>query len=434
MVPPTNISTRDVTDFSAPLIPIETPDCVKKYIRDLRRQPSVYKPSRAMRLVLMLMARIQIGDLEITLPDERVLKFTGQRPGPSGKLVMHNDRVARKFLIGGQLGFCESYLDGDWSSPDIATFFELILKNSDEIRKTLLGKRWVRFVSYLVHTLKPNSKRGSRKNIYSHYDIGNDFYARWLDPSMTYSSAFFGGDETLSLEDAQAKKYQKILDHLGAKSGDHILEIGCGWGGFAEYAASKGCKVTGITVSQAQYDYARERIQKAGFNDNVNINLQDYRDLEGQFDHIASIEMFEAVGEPYWPVYFDSLKKHLKPGGKACLQIITINDRDFPTYRKSADYIQRYIFPGGMLPSLEVLHNHTGRSNLEITDVFAFGPDYATTLALWNQRFQAQWPKIKSAQMDQRFKRLWEQYLCYCQAGFAAGKIDVIQATLTHAK
>lgn len=409
---------------------IHSPEALQDFIAKQFSRSSAYRPSRSMRVCLHLLAHIKIGQLDIILPDNRALRFGGKQDGPKALLRIHNDRAAKRFMTGGQLAFCEAYLDGDWSSPDMALFFELILQNAQSMRETLLGKKWMRFVSYLAHLVKPNSKRGSRKNIYSHYDIGNDFYAQWLDPSMTYSSALFA-DGITDLEVGQARKYEEMVRRLELKSEHHVLEIGCGWGGFAEYAARQvGCKMTCITVSQAQYDYAVARIEKAGLSDLVEIRFQDYRDVEGEFDRIASIEMFEAVGEAYWPVFFETLKARLKTGGRATLQIITINDDDFKTYRRAADYIQRYIFPGGMLPSMTALSEQISAAGLTQGSHLSFGRDYAKTLHMWNDTFQEVWPSLTSENMKPRFKRLWEQYLCYCEAGFNVGTIDVVQINI----
>lgn len=383
--------------------------------------------SRTMQLVIHLLSHLRKGRLRIILPDGHEYEFKADESGPSAVLNFHTDRVARRFLTGGKLGFCESYLDDEWSSPDIAALFELFLVNSQAFKTALMGKKWVRFMSRLIHTLRPNSQRGSRKNIYAHYDIGNDFYAAWLDPSMTYSAALFE-NENMTLEDAQEAKYAALLKQMDAQPHHHILEIGCGWGGFAEHAArTLGCRVTGITLSEAQHEYASEHMRQAGLADLVEIRLCDYRELNGAYDRIASIEMFEAVGEKYWPVYFQKLNALLKPGGQAGLQIITIRDADFESYRRSADYIQRYIFPGGMLPSQNRLEKEIRDSGLNVGPRLNFGKDYARTLQLWNERFQNAWPDLRHQKgFDTRFKRLWEQYLCYCEAGFRTGAIDVI--------
>lgn len=408
---------------------IKTPESLKQFLAELHQEKTAYTPSRALRLCLHFASKIQLGQMDVILPDQKKLRFLGDQPGPHGVLLIHNDVMARKFLTGGRLGFCESYLDGDWSSPDIAQFFELILRNSEIMRDALHGKPWYRWLSGFIHSLRPNSKRGSKKNIYDHYDIGNNFYDKWLDKTMTYSSALFRTGEE-SLEEAQQEKYAHLAQMLEINADHHVLEIGCGWGGFADYVASEiGAKMTCVTISQEQYDYAVKRMADKGLSDKVKILLKDYRDIDGQFDRIASIEMFEAVGEKYWRTYFNSLNRLLKPGGKAGLQVITIRDDHFEEYRKSADYIQRYIFPGGMLPSQKVLKKLTHKADLNWGNVFSFGKDYARTLSIWNQNFQQTWPSFDH-KFDERFKRLWEQYLCYCQAGFSVGTIDVIQFTM----
>lgn len=405
---------------------IRTEASLRYFILKSRRTPAAYKPSRAMQVILRLARMIEIGQIDMVLPDGRKLSFIGKQAGATGTLVIHNDRIAKRLLTGGKLGFCEAYLDGDWSSPDITRLFEVVLRNETVLMRALHGKTWFRRLMGLVHAFRSNTKSGSRKNIYAHYDIGNDFYASWLDPSMTYSSALYEtGLE--DLETAQCAKYDALIRTLDLQPHHHVLEIGCGWGGFAERAARIiGCKVTAITISKAQFDYATDRIKRAGLEHLVTIHLKDYRDLTGQFDRIASIEMFEAVGEAWWPTYFATIHRSLKPGGRAALQIITINEQDFETYRETADYIQAYIFPGGMLPSPSVLRAHVEAAGLSQGHVLSFGRDYARTLAAWNTRFQAAYPQL-ATRFDMRFKRLWEQYLCYCEAGFNVGTIDVIQ-------
>ena len=411
---------------------IHTPDSLHGHLNKMKSlSGNTYKPSRSMKFALQLLSHMKTGHLDVVLPNEEILRFKGKASGPSAILRVHNDRLARRFFLKGHLGFCEAYLDGDWSSPDVAAFFKLMLMNVNMMRDVFEGKRIVRWLSYFTHLLKPNTRAGSKRNIYSHYDIGNDFYERWLDESMTYSSGIFD-DDTTDLKSAQDKKYQELIDRLDLKPGHHVLEIGCGWGGFAEYAARNvGCRITAITVSEAQFRYAKNRIQTSGLSDKVEIRFEDYRDIQGKFDRIASIEMFEAVGEKYWPTYFDVVKSRLKDSGKAVLQIITINERDFPVYRKNPDYIQAYIFPGGMLPSKEVLSQQVTKSGLKEDGYLSFGSDYAKTLKIWNQNFQKAWPDISSDRLNERFKRMWEQYLCYCEAGFDVGTIDVVQLNLT---
>jgi cyclopropane-fatty-acyl-phospholipid synthase len=283
-----------------------------------------------------------------------------------------------------------------------------------------------------MHRLRPNTRKGSRKNIADHYDLGNDFYAEWLDDSMTYSSALFANGEN-DLRTAQLEKYRRLCRSLDLKPGMTVLEIGCGWGGFAEVAASEfGATVTGITLSKEQLAYAQERMKKAGLSDKVTLKLEDYRDTKGQFDRIASIEMFEAVGEEYWPVYFQTVRNRLAPGGKAGIQVITLADRFFADYRKTADFIQRYVFPGGMLPSPSRLREEIASAGLHLNDTFWFGLDYAETLSRWQVQFQSVWNKITnlSSQYDDRFKRLWEFYLSYCEVGFEVGWTDVGQVVI----
>ena len=389
--------------------------------------------SRWLRVLFALAANIRVGELSVTAPNGQRHFFKGALPGPSAQLRIHRDRAARRLLLGGSLGFCEGYLDGDWSSQNLTALFELALQNEDYLDKSLDGHPWLRKISHLFHRLKPNTRSGSKKNIAAHYDLGNDFYGRWLDPSMTYSSAIY---ENLAapeaLESAQQRKYEALAQRLELKPGMHVLEVGCGWGGFAEYAArTYGVHVTGLTISPAQHAYATARIAKAGLADQVSILMCDYRDVQGEFDCIASIEMFEAVGEKYWPAYFSTLFNRLKPGGKAALQIITIADRWFASYRRGGDYIQRYIFPGGMLPSIPVLEKETAKQGLVWQGYTPFGLHYARTLRDWNTEFQRIWPQVRNTgKFDTRFRRLWEQYFCYCEAGFNMGTIDVIQLTL----
>lgn len=383
-----------------------------------------------MRLVLSLAPRLNSGTLAITLPDGSLHRFQGTQPGPVAELTIHNDRVARRLLTGGSLGFCEAYLDGDWSSPDIETLFTVALENWTALERALNGRPWYRALQHLGHLLRPNSKRGSRRNIAYHYDLGNRFYEKWLDPSMTYSSAVYA-EPAQPLEQAQKTKYAEIARRMALQPGQHVLEIGCGWGGFAEFAAGEvGAKVTAITISREQHAYASERLQKAGLNERAQVLLRDYRDVEGRYDRIASIEMFEAVGEKYWPTFFGTVRDRLTEGGRAAMQIITIADPYFDQYRRGADYIQKYIFPGGMLPSPEMLSRQVRAAGLRLCEMTGFGPHYAETLRDWNRRFQVAWPEIEAMGFDGRFKRMWEQYLAYCAAGFATGTIDVQQVAL----
>lgn len=385
---------------------------------------------RVMALIYGIADNLQYGQLTIIPPDGGSRVFNGAADGPQAILKLNSLRAIRRFAVGGSLGFAEAYLDGDWDSPNLSSLLELLVLNENAYSKRFYGHSWFRWTARLGHLFRRNSKRGSRRNILAHYDLGNAFYQRWLDPSMTYSSARFE-EPHLSLENAQTAKYASLVDKLSLKEDQHLLEVGCGWGGFAEFAAREvGAKVTAITISDQQHAFASERIQAAGLNEKVEIRLQDYRDVDGRFDRIASIEMFEAVGESYWPVYFGKLSSLIEPGGVIGLQIITIADRYYETYRRSADFIQRHIFPGGMLPSPAALEKQFERTGLQKLSETTFGLDYARTLATWNQRFQTAWPEVSQLGFDQRFKRLWQYYFAYCEAGFKAGWTDVSQLAL----
>ncbi|HSA80846.1 MAG TPA: cyclopropane-fatty-acyl-phospholipid synthase family protein, partial [Geminicoccaceae bacterium] len=340
------------------------------------------------------------------------------------------ERAIRRFLDGGGAGFAEAYLDGDWDSPDLPRLLELLALNEAAYEEFSQGRPWYRGLARLQHLLRRNSRPGSRRNILAHYDLGNRFYELWLDRTMTYSAALFP-HAGAPLEEAQRTKYRSLAARLRLQTGHRLLEIGCGWGGFAEFAAAEiGARITAITISEQQHAFAASRIQAAGLADSVDVRLLDYRDVEGSYDRIAAIEMFEAVGERYWPVFFGKLRECLAPGGLAGLQVITIADRYFDAYRRSADFVQRQVFPGGMLPSPRALREQIKRARLAELGALTFGRDYARTLAFWQERFQAAWPQIREAGFDQRFKRLWEYYLAYCEAGFRVGCTDVCQLTL----
>jgi cyclopropane-fatty-acyl-phospholipid synthase len=390
-----------------------------------------WRPSPWLRALLAVGPRWHVGSITMVLPDGSMRRFQGTEPGPDARIVVHDDRMAKRMITGGTLGFCEAYLDGDWSSPDMMALFEGALRNERALGEHLYGKSWFRLVQWaLHHRRRPNTKAGSRKNIAHHYDLGNDFYARWLDRSMTYSSAVYAGG-TSDLSEAQEAKYAALCHRLRLEPGMRVLEIGCGWGGFAEHAARHhGVHVTGLTISAEQHAYATQRIAKAGLSDRVEIRMQDYRDVEGRFDRVASIEMFEAVGERYWGTFFDTVRDRLVAGGRAALQVIVIADRYFEGYRRGADYIQKYIFPGGMLPSPTALRAAAERAGLGVEEMEGYASDYSRTLQEWNRRFQAAWPDIAAMGFDQRFKRMWEQYLIYCAAGFETDCIDVVQVSL----
>lgn len=387
----------------------------------------------SLRLCGLALLSADSGSLLIRLPQGLpVLRFGGERDGPQAEIVVHDMRFARRALAGGDIGFAEGYLDGQWSAPDLTAVLEFFSSNFDKAHNLAVGGRIVRAMNTLRHAwLRRNTRKGSRRNILAHYDLGNAFYGEWLDPSMTYSSGIYASPNT-SLEQAQRAKYLAVCDRLGVGPDSHILEIGCGWGGFAEVAAKeRGARVTGLTISDAQHAYARERMRQAGLADRVDIRLCDYRDVTGTFDGVASIEMFEAVGEAYWPAYFGKISQVLKPGAKAALQIITIRDELFERYRKRADFIQHFIFPGGMLPSESALASQFERAGLRFDAKDMFGASYARTLKAWAQRFNEAWPRIATMGFDERFRRLWNFYLSYCEAGFRNGRIDVGQFILS---
>ncbi|MEL6920116.1 MAG: cyclopropane-fatty-acyl-phospholipid synthase family protein [Pseudomonadota bacterium] len=395
-----------------------TPANIGKQIRGVPLKAKV-----ALRAALALPK----GSLTIKMPDGRLVKIQGQAPGSDAVLILNNWNLPRKALTQATIGVGESYMDGDWTSPDVTKFLSLFLENEQWGSRLYTANRLMTVLGRLAHWLNRNTKSKAQKNIAAHYDLGNAFYAQWLDPSMTYSSAIYE-DGANDLESAQAAKYRALANAVGIKKGDHVLEIGCGWGGFAEFAASEiGCKVTGLTISKEQLAFARERIKRAGLEDKVDLKFQDYRDERGTYDHIVSIEMFEAVGEEYWDTYYSQLKALLKPGGRAGLQIITMNDDTFDYYKLNPDFIQRYIFPGGMLPAPYKLEDLREKHGLKDAGMRAFPQDYARTLADWRVRFWRTWDDIKPLGFDERFKRMWEFYFHYCEAGFGTAFIDVRQ-------
>jgi cyclopropane-fatty-acyl-phospholipid synthase len=371
------------------------------------------------------------GRVDFILPDGRHFRAEGQGPGHVAEIHVHSRDLFARLVREGDLGFCDAYLDGDWSTPDLQAFMDLAHDGNENLYDGFPGMGLVRRFEQLRFWLQRNSKSQARKNISYHYDLGNDFYGLWLDDTMTYSSALFHKDAQQSLEAAQQAKYASMVDQMGVGPGDHVLEIGCGWGGFAEYAArERGLRVTGLTISQEQFNYAKERIEKAGLSDLVEFKLQDYRDERGHYDGIASIEMFEAVGEKYWPVYFDTVRDRLKPGRSATLQIITIDHARWDVYKRGVDFIQKYIFPGGMLPSPKVLREQVERAGLVVEKSIEFGKSYDITLRRWHETFNARWDQIASLGFDDRFRRMWNFYLTSCAATFDSGNCDVTQITI----
>jgi cyclopropane-fatty-acyl-phospholipid synthase len=373
------------------------------------------------------------GRIDIILPDGRHFRADGAEPGYVAEVHVHNTDVFARTVREGDLGFCESYMDGWWSTPDLMAFMDLMHDDMEHIYDGFPGQFLVRFYERMRFWLQNNSKKQARKNISYHYDLGNEFYGLWLDDTMTYSSAkFVTGQE--SMEAGQIEKYKSMVDQMGVQPGDHVLEIGCGWGGFAEYAAKeRGLRVTGLTISQAQHDYAVARMQKTGLSDKVTIKMQDYRDEKGIYDGIASIEMFEAVGEKYWPVYFETLHDRLKPGKNATLQIITVEHRRWHVYKRGVDFIQKYIFPGGMLPSPVVLRQEIEKAGLHVAQSIEFGESYSQTLRRWHDTFNARWDQVQALGFDDRFRRMWNFYLTSCAGTFHSGNCDVTQITVTRA-
>jgi cyclopropane-fatty-acyl-phospholipid synthase len=372
--------------------------------------------------------RLAIGRLTLRLPDGSSRAFGAADAEPQAALQVRNWRVFRRILLDGDIGFAEAYMDGDCDSPDLAKLIALLAENQRALgsvaRSNPLHNLWLR----LLHCRRDNSREGSRRNIHAHYDLGNSFYGLWLDPTMSYSSALYEGQSGKSLEAAQTAKYDRILSQIGAKQGDSILEIGCGWGGFAETAARRGMRVTAVTISREQLEYARARLERAGLADRVELQFRDYRDIEGKYDHIVSIEMIEAVGERYWPDYFAVLKRHVAPGGSALVQAIVIADEFFETYRNRPDFIQTYIFPGGMLLSQQRLIEQCRKAGLKISELYSFGLDYAHTLETWLGRFDEVADQVAGLGFDERFRRMWRYYLAYCAAGFSTRRTDVLQA------
>ncbi len=407
------------------VVPAETPIWT---LPEVRQTPAPF------RMFLKLAAsNWAMGVWEIIIPGGRKLTIRGRDPGPTGTLVVKDFRFVGRVMAGGDIGFAEGFMAGEWDTPDLSALLEVLSLNYDRIRRLTVGNPFMRIFNNITHFMRRNSRAGSRKNIHAHYDLGNRFYETWLDRSMTYSSARYEkpGQE---LSAAQRNKYRTLAESIGLKRDQTVLEIGCGWGGFAEYAAKEvGARVTGITISQEQYDYARSRLFKQGLSEKTDIRLVDYRDVEGRFDRVASIEMFEAVGEEYWPAYFGKIHDVLVPGGRAGLQIITIDDEHFDSYRRRTDFIQKYIFPGGVLPSENALKPVIDNAGLQWSSVARFGQDYADTLAEWQDRFQAAWNEIQPLGFDERFRKLWAFYLSYCEAGFRTGRTDVIQLELKRA-
>ena len=370
------------------------------------------------------------GRVDFVLPDGRIFRAEGKQPGHIAEIRIHNPDLFGRLIREGDLGFCDAYLDNWWSTPDLQAFMDLVHAGNENIYDGFPGQGLVRMFEKFRFWMQRNHKSQARKNISYHYDLGNEFYGLWLDDTMTYSSAMFETGQE-SHEAAQIAKYKSMVDQMGVKAGDHVLEIGCGWGGFAEYAAKeRGLKVTGLTISEEQFNYAQERVEKAGLSDLVDFKLQDYRDETGSYDGIASIEMFEAVGEKYWPIYFETVRARLKPGANATLQIITVHDRRWEVYKRGVDFIQKYIFPGGMLPSPTVLREQVVKAGMDVEGSIEFGQSYNISLRRWHQTFNEKWDQIADMGFDDRFRRMWNFYLTSCASTFESGNCDVTQITI----
>lgn len=387
---------------------------------------------RYFKQVFDQVTNMNTGLLDFVLSDGRTFRAEGKNPGPFAQVNINDDDIFARLIREGDLGFCDAYLDGGWSTPDLQAFMDWAHADNETLYDGFPGMSLVRAYEKLRFWLQSNSKRQALKNISYHYDLGNEFYGLWLDNTMTYSSALFETGQE-SLEQAQIAKYASMIDQMGVKPGDHVLEIGCGWGGFAEYAATeRGLSVTGLTISKEQLEFARKRINNKGLDDKVSFKLQDYRDETGTYDGIASIEMFEAVGEKYWPAYFQTLRNCLRPGRNATLQIITVSDDRWDVYRRGVDFIQKYIFPGGMLPCPSVLRSQVEKADLEVVKSVEFGESYSKTLRLWCDDFNQTWEQVADLGFDDRFKRMWNFYLTSCASTFSSGNCDVTQITVSN--
>jgi cyclopropane-fatty-acyl-phospholipid synthase len=400
--------------------------------------PSSLPPSApaAARAVFRVLGRLAVGRLHVQLPDGSTAHFGhADSAGPQASMRLLNWNVCGAALRSGDIGFAESFIAGDWHTPDLAALMHVFVANRDAIESVVYGSWWGALLYRARHLLNRNSRRGSKKNIHAHYDLGNPFYRLWLDETMNYSSAWFDGDRTRPLPAAQRAKVLRALDECGLQPGQRLLEIGCGWGALAETAAlERGAQVVGVTLSSEQLAWAQGRIAAARVGDRVDLRLQDWRDIADKpFDAIVSIEMFEAVGREYWPSFFAALRSKLEPGGRACLQTITIRDDLFERYCRSTDFIQQYIFPGGLLPSPSEFRKAARAAGLEVVNELAFGADYAETLRRWRETFLAEERHMRAIGFDTRFMRTWEVYLAYCEAAFVEGNTDVMQFTLRRA-
>jgi len=380
------------------------------------------------RVVAQVVRRLRRGELTVTSVDGTETVFSGPEPGPVARMELRAPAATRRLITHGANGLAEGYMAGDWDTPDLDAVLDLGVANLFAKPKGTPAP--LNPIQRLIHAARDNTPRGSKRNISYHYDLGNDFYRLWLDETMSYSSALFA-EPTEDLAEAQVRKWNRLLELVQPGSRDHLLEIGCGWGGFAIHAAREsGCRVTGVTLSEEQHAWATQAVAEAGLEDRIDVRLQDYRSIPEKFSAIASIEMFEAVGERWWPVFFARLKELLAPGGAVALQTITIDDSRFDDYRRHPDFIQRHVFPGGMLPSPERFQTVASQAGLRVADPLFFGTSYAETLTEWRRRFESALPDIAALGFDERFVRLWRYYLSYCRAGFSAGTCDVMQVRI----
>lgn len=386
-----------------------------------------YDFRKKLELFFSVLSQSKYGSILVYYMNKEIFKHSGNLPGPRAEILIKNKKCLDDFFIKGDLGWAESYIEENWDTKNLTDFLEWGAKNFHEFSKFIRGKWYIILQLRLKHFFNRNTKNGSQKNISFHYDLGNNFYKTWLDKSMTYSSAIFKESKD-DLYKAQINKYKNLSKLIDVKSSDKILEIGCGWGGFSEFLAkSYKAKITAITISERQYESVKEKIFKKKLNEYIDVQLSDYRDVRGKFDKIVSIEMFEAVGEKYWKDYFKILRDNLKNNGSIGLQTITIDERFFKKYRKFPDFIQTYIFPGGMLPSIQEMNKVLGSTGLKVDSQFMFGHHYAKTLEFWRGSFDKSWDNIKNMGFNNTFKRMWNYYLSYCQGGFQSGNINVGQ-------
>lgn len=385
----------------------------------------------AARTALKLLQRLQHGTLMVQLPDGST-QCLGNGELPHAAITLKNWNVCAAALKSGDIGFAETYIAGDWTTPSLTDLLKVFISNRKDVEDVIYGSWAGRLLYRIKHLLNRNTRTNSQKNIHAHYDLGNAFYELWLDGTMNYSSAWFDGDRDRPMRDAQHAKVRRALRMAGVQPGQRVLEIGCGWGALAEMATTEfKASITGVTLSTEQLAFARERMARVGAQDRADLRLQDYRDIQdGPYDAICSIEMVEAVGREYWPTYFQSVSRLLKPGARACVQSIVIDDALFDRYIASTDFIQQYIFPGGCLPCPREFRAQAQAAGLVVVDEFAFGADYAETLRRWRDTFLAAKSQVLQLGFDERFIRIWEFYLAYCEAAFAMANIDVVQYTL----